>query len=152
MFELQGSLEFNEFKRIWQQCSLSNVFNIGGAVCVEGHNAADYRQLFVHCLYAAALNSTADTGSDSSAAAKTFALLIIYKMPPPPLPVFASIPLSRCRVPIPVPLLHAPYISRMLHLVLPPPPPSNLPPSNLPFSNLPPSNPPSSIVEASRCH
>jgi hypothetical protein len=130
-FELLGSLDFIEFKRIWQEMSLSLVFNIGRAVCIEGHDPEDYRQLFVQCLYAAVLNSDADTGSDSSAAAKTFALVIIYKMPPPPLPCFAAIPPTRCRVPIPLPPHHAPYISRMLHMVrIPNPPPSPPPSSN----------------------
>jgi hypothetical protein len=107
------------------QTSLSSVFNIGDAVCVRGHNPADYRQLFVNCLYAAVLDSDADTGSDSSAAAKTFALVIIYKMPPPPLPAFASVPSYLCRVPIPVTSRHGSYISHMLHMVPPRPSPSN---------------------------
>jgi hypothetical protein len=119
MFELLGSLDFDDFKRVWREESLSQVFNIGAAVCAEGHEPADYRQLFVQCLYAAVFNSDADTGSETSAAAKTFALLIIYKMPPPPLSAFASISPDRCRVPIPLPPIHAPYIVRMLHLVRP---------------------------------
>jgi len=67
--------------------------------------------------YAAVLNSDADTGSEASAAAKTFALLIIYKMPPPPLHPFSSLPPSLCRVPIPLPPKNRAYISSMLHIV-----------------------------------
>jgi hypothetical protein len=120
IFEVLGSLDFRDFKRVWREESLSQVFNIGVAVCVDGHEPADYRQLFVQCLYAAVLNSDADTGSETSAAAKIFALIIIYKMPPPPLPAFAFVPPERCRVPIPLPPMHSPFIVRMLHLVRPP--------------------------------
>jgi hypothetical protein len=58
-FELIGSLDFNDFKRVWQQVGLSLIFNIGKSICVEGHEPADYRQLFVQCLYVASPSFTA---------------------------------------------------------------------------------------------
>jgi hypothetical protein len=117
VFELSGSLSFDDFKRVWRDASLSRIFNIGNSVCAEGHKPEDYRRLFIQCLYASALNSDVDTGSDTSAAAKTFALVIIYKMPPPLLPVFSAVDPRNCRVPIPLTPRHSPYITRMMHIV-----------------------------------